>query len=224
MLKTIFTTLAVAGAATTGANASVFDFNDPSLQDTLVSSVTTSDGSITADLTVFANINRSNRDNDGDGFADVNSALIFDAANGVDADPDLQFADAGGVLVIAENDLSGSRDLPDDNSNGGSITFDFVQAVTLESFSVFDDATITVVTADATFVADVPGDGESDSFLIGDDRFAGVTSLTFDFGTASGAIDDIVVSLTAVPLPAGLPLMLVGLGALGIARSRKKAA
>lgn len=223
MLKTIFTTLAFVGAASV-AQASTFDFDDPALQDTLVTSVTTSDGLITADLTVVANINRQNPDRDHDGFADVNAALIFNAAAGADGDPDLQFPDAGGVLVIAENDLSGGQ-LPDDNQNGGTITFDFVQAVNLDGFTIYDDATITV-TADngATFSASVGTDGASDSFLIGDDRFAGITSLTFDFNGESGAIDDLLVSLTQIPVPAGMPLLLAGLGAFGIAARRKKAA
>jgi len=54
---TMIATMAAVGTAGAGV-ASTFDFNDPALQDMLVSSVTTSDGAITADLSVRANRNR----------------------------------------------------------------------------------------------------------------------------------------------------------------------
>ncbi len=55
-------------------------------------------------------------------------------------------------------------------------------------------------------------------------NWTGVTTINFE-STGNGSVRigviDGVVQMTAVPLPAGLPLMLVGLGALGIAKRRK---
>lgn len=213
MLKTTLSVMALMGAAT-AAQASVFDFNDAAIQDTLVSSVTTSDGLITADLTVSGGINQ---------------ALVFDAdgpfvpTNGATGDPDLRGNPAaGGILVVAENDPAVTG-VPDDNATGGSITFDFVQAINLEGFTIYDDARVTVVSGGATFTEEVTQNGGFGSFLIGDDRFSNVSSLTFDFNGDSGGIDDILVSLAEVPLPAGAPLLMAGLGAFAIARRRKAA-
>lgn len=218
---TMIATMAAVGTAGAGV-ASTFDFNDPALQDMLVSSVTTSDGAITADLSVRANRNHFNRD--------LDAALIFDTENGADGDSDLQsgfvrdggsdVVFTGGVLAIAENDLSYGQ-LPDDNANGGTITFSFLQAVNFTGFSIFDDATISV-SADngATFGASVGTDGGFNDFLIGDERFFNVTALTFDFGHESGAIDNLEIS--AVPLPAGLPLLVAGLGAFGLLGRRRR--
>jgi hypothetical protein len=224
-MKNLLTTTLLSVGLAGGASASTFDFNDAALQDTLVDQVTTSDGAITATLDVSANRNSSNR-----GANRVHEALIFDTENGADGDADLQsgfrrdggsdFSFAGGVLAISENDLS-AGDLPDDNANGGSITFNFLQAVNFTGFSIYDDASITV-TADngASFSAGVHADAAFNDFLIGDERFFNVSSLTFDFGYDSGAIDNLEIS--AVPLPAGLPLLLAGLGALGIAGRRRR--
>jgi len=51
----------------------------------------------------------------------------------------------------------------------------------------------------------------------------GVTSLTFDFGRASGAIDNISFSVPAIPVPASLPMLLSGLIGLGAISRRRKA-
>ncbi len=224
-MKTLLTTTLLSVGLAGGALASTFDFNDAALQDTLVDRVTTSDGAITATLDVFANRNYFNRDANR-----VHEALIFDTENGADGDPDLQsgfvrdggsdVSFAGGVLAISENDL-GAGDLPDDNANGGTITFNFLQAINFTGFSIYDDASITVTANNgASFSAGVEDDGAFNDFAIGDERFFNVTSLTFDFGNHSGAIDDLQVS--AVPLPAGLPLLLAGLGAFGIAGRRRR--
>lgn len=203
-----------------GAQASVIDFDDIALQDTLVDFVSSSDGLVMASLEVTANRNSSN--------SGVDRALIFDTENTVDGDPDLQSSflsddgtrrsNAGGVLVIAENDLSMGQ-LPDDNQNGGSIVFNFDTMVNFTGFSIYDDALITVTSDNgASFFAQVDGNHRFNDFLIGDDRFAGSQMLTFDFNGHSGAIDNLQVS--AVPLPAGLLLLLSALGGLGFARRR----
>ena len=219
MFKCVVASL-LASSVAFGAHASVFTFDDFALQDTLVDQVTTSDGQITATLEVSANRNNQN--------SDVDRALIFDTQNGVDGDSDLQSgflsddgtrtSDAGGVLVIAENDLSNGQ-LPDDNQNGGVIVFMFDTLVTFTGFSIYDDASITVTSDNgATFSAEVDGNHRFDDFLIGDDRFAGSKILTFNFNGHSGAIDNLAVS--AVPLPAGLVLLLGALGGLGMLRRR----
>lgn len=224
-MKTLLTTTLLSVGLAGGAFASTFDFNDAALQDTLVDRVTTSDGAITATLDVFANRNYTNR-----GANRVHEALIFDTENGADRDSDLQspftrdggtdVSFAGGVLAISENDLS-AGDLPDDNGNGGTITFNFLQAINFSGFSIYDDASITVTANNgASYSAGVATDGAFNDFAIGDERFFNITSLTFDFGRDSGAIDNLQVS--AVPLPAGLPLLLAGLGAFGIAGRRRR--
>ncbi len=219
MFKLISTTV-VAACLTFGAHASVFSFDDSALQDTLVDSVSSDDGTISAKLKVEANRNRHN--------SNVDQALIFDTENGVDGDPDLQStflsddgrrkSNAGGVLVISENDLLNGQ-LPDDNQNGGKIIFTFDQLITFNGFSIYDDAFVTVTSdTGATFDARVRNDGRFDDFSVGDDRFAGSRQLTFDFNGHSGAIDNLQIS--AVPLPAGVAFLLSGIAGLGLLRRR----
>ena len=60
--------------------------------------------------------------------------------------------------------------------------------------------------------------------ILSDDAFSSLTFTSNNTGTFTDddiRIDD--VTFSAVPVPAALPLMLVGLGALGIARARRKA-
>jgi hypothetical protein len=150
-------------------------------------------------------------------------AMIFDSRvlSGEDADlvaPFYKRFDANGIpntirgvshpknlLIISED---GDQSDPDDNADGGTITFVFDQLVDFASFRVFDDVDNFVV--------------RSDKWAKVNTGFIGVKSLTFDFGSASGAIDNLKLTPSIVPVPAALPLLLAGVGALGFAGRRKR--
>lgn len=91
-------------------------------------------------------------------------------------------------------------------------------------FDVLDDVTNFSVTSDTGESIGPFSLNYNNQFLSFTDlSWEGVTSLTFDFGNASGAIDNISFQVAAVPLPATLPLLLVGFGAFGFAARRKTA-
>ena len=177
---------------------------------------------------------------------DNNAAVIFDTNNptGNDDDQGAPFDPAdgmggqlspGNVLVISEdargitcNGVTCSE--PDDEGEGGTIAFNFAEVVTFQGFDVFDvsdggvsfsvdlfdinDMLITSILAPSGI-----GDNEFLSFI--DLNIAGVIRAVFNFG-GSGAIDNIAFETSEVPLPAALPLMLMGLGGLGFASRRRK--
>ncbi|MEM7710273.1 MAG: VPLPA-CTERM sorting domain-containing protein [Pseudomonadota bacterium] len=220
MRFTLLASAVTAAALSTSAQAATIDFNAPDIQGMVVTSVSSTDGTITAALTA-------------DGGAD--QALVFDTTQENTEDRDLEdpfrpAADSnaaavvspGGVLIIQET-LNGA---PDDNQTGGSIAFAFNRSVNFTGFKIFDGAEITVSssTFQQTFAVPEPNSEEDrvfDTFSTAG-LFDNVRDLTFTFA-GSGAIDDIQVS--AVPVPASLPLLLAGLGGLGwAARRRRKAA
>ncbi|MBM7069139.1 VPLPA-CTERM sorting domain-containing protein [Actibacterium sp. 188UL27-1] len=172
----------------------------------------------------------------------VNQAMVFDSNNFTGGDDDLEapFYDSftgsthngtptvgaatlnpGKILIVSED---GDASDPDDNGTGGKITFNFDQAIRFTGFDVLDDVTNFKVTSDT-------GESISGLSLDYDNQFqsfsglgwAGVTSLTFDFGAASGAIDNISFEVSAVPLPASLPLLLAGFAAVGFVSRRQRA-
>jgi hypothetical protein len=135
------------------------------------------------------------------------------------ADRDASFR-PGKVLIIQDSDGSA---IPDNSRRGGVMAFVFDQMVTFSGFTIVDDATISV-TADGGAI-------DIGTFSValkeGYDIFCfaavgGITSLRFDYNGDSGAIDNIMVS--AVPVLAGLPLMLAGLGAFAALKRRRKTA
>ncbi len=62
-------------------------------------------------------------------------AMIFDTANPTGGDTDLASNALGGVLIISED---GDSSDPDDNASGGSIFFDFDDAVTIKGITFKD--------------------------------------------------------------------------------------
>ena len=215
-MKTLLVTATALMLSGTFAQASTIDFNTFGDGD-LVTSVASDDGTVTANVSAI-------------GGAD--EARAFDTTNMSSHDPDLEgpftndvdssiTSSPGNVLIIQESARLASG-TPDDNRSGGVITFNFDQLIDLSGFSIYDDATITI-TADtgATATRSVDTDGQFNTFAFAPTLFAGVSWLTFDFNGESGAIDDLLVEVSVVPVPASLPLLLAGLGGLIALRRRK---
>jgi hypothetical protein len=164
-------------------------------------------------------------------------AMIFDSRvlSGEDADlvaPFYKRFDANGIpntirgvshpknlLIISED---GDQSDPDDNADGGTITFVFDQLVDFASFRVFDDVDNFVVRSDKDHRSAPITLDYNNQWAKVNTGFIGVKSLTFDFGSASGAIDNLKLTPSIVPVPAALPLLLAGVGALGFAGRRKR--
>ncbi|WP_411891017.1 VPLPA-CTERM sorting domain-containing protein [Yoonia sp. SDW83-1] len=129
---------------------------------------------------------------------------------------------AGRALIIQENNIG-----PDDDGNGGIITFVFSQAITFLGFDFLDDETVRASdnNGNLTRVGRPTGSAfdnyHTSSGLL---NWANVTQLTFDFGRNSGAIDNLRYEVSQIPVPASLPLMLAALGGLGFMARRRKTA
>lgn len=174
-------------------------------------------------------------------------AIVFDSNNptGGDGDlgapltlvgPDEGFAADGNLLIVSEDgDLSD----PDD-AVGGTITFDFDEAVTFLGFNgvdFTDSGANLIVTlfgaAGEIFSFDFNaersasvGDNLFYSFfdgVFGADGVAGVTSVVIQL-TGSGAIDNFTFEPSAVPIPGALPLLLSGIAGLGFSMKKKRKA
>ncbi|WP_375230825.1 VPLPA-CTERM sorting domain-containing protein [Roseobacter sp. S98] len=169
-------------------------------------------------------------------------AVVFNTAPGTTStgnDPDLtsDFTNAeddndvrgfGNALIVQENATGG----PDDNGSGGTLTFSFLSEVALGELFLLDSE----VRTSATLFS---GDDVVLSFILNDDNesdtnntannneftlldFAGARGDTLEVVfSRSGAVGQIEVS--AVPVPAGLPLLVGGLGAFAWMRRRKQA-
>ena len=97
--------------------------------------------------------------------------------------------------------------------SAGIINFGFNDLTTGVSSSNVDDSInkIAYITNNGTYIDAATGNPYA--FLIGFN----------DSGSLDGDYDDYVVGVSAVPVPAALPLMASALGAFGIARRRNKA-
>ncbi len=216
-LKAMLAALALAGA--TGAQAAVLDFEGLS-NGALVDGFSFMDNGITVTATLSV-------------IGGANEARIFDTDLTGTADPDLEAPFLGGgalrpgnVLIIQEEAGVASA-IPDDNADGGVITFTFDRAVNFLGLSVLDDATLTI-SSDGSGLTRRPSitrDGAGRNFAFRDDIFGDLTRLTIDFNGASGAIDNLsFAAVPAVPLPAALPMLLAGLGGLAWLGRRRKSA
>jgi hypothetical protein len=132
--------------------------------------------------------------------------------------------DFGNILIIQERAHLASSNA-DDERSGGAITFIFDAAIDLLSLDYLDGERGAVVSTDnqilATLGQNVNGDNEFTSFdFSGQTAATSITEFRVDY-VGSGAIGAFDATLAAVPVPAALPLMLLGLGGLGALRRRK---
>lgn len=133
--------------------------------------------------------------------------------------------DFDNALIIQEN-VDDRGGIPDDEADGGSITFTFENAIDLISIIFLDGEEGFQVNSGGSSLGSL-GPGNS-----GDRQFAevmfganatNISEFTVNFG-GSGAIGSFDANLSAVPVPAALPMLLLGLGGLGALRRRRKAA
>ncbi len=220
VLKTTFTAIALS-LVTSAASAAVLDFEDFVAGDILTNlgnGITVSATGGSGDAMVFDSNNATGGDDDLEApFYDlmVDDPNSNKANKGVAAQGATAFA-PGNILIISED---GDSSDPDDNGSGGVITFKFAEVITFLGFDVFDDVTNFTVSSDLgdSVVANLAFDNQFQSFNAL--NWTGVSEITFDFGNASGAIDNL--RFTPVPLPASLPLMLVGMAGMGFAARRR---
>lgn len=131
----------------------------------------------------------------------------------------------GNALIIQERPNL-AEGIPDDERAGGSIQFRFDNAIDLTSIIYLDGEEGYDVTSGGTLLGSL-GSGISGDNLFAEVSFGtnatNITEFTVVFN-GSGAIGSFDANVSAVPIPAALPLMLLGLGGLGALRRRKKAA
>ncbi|MEM6564239.1 MAG: VPLPA-CTERM sorting domain-containing protein [Pseudomonadota bacterium] len=172
----------------------------------------------------------------------VAQAVVFDTAEDTDStdnDPDLETSftnaededdvrDFGNSLIVQENDSGG----PDDNGTGGTLIFEFMKLISLSSVYLLDaeeETTATLYrdgnivlsfTLDETNESDTNNNPNNNEFTFLDFGDARGDELVVTFAR-SGAVGELEASI--VPVPAGLPLLLGGIGAFAWVKRRKRA-
>ena len=132
----------------------------------------------------------------------------------------------GNALIIQERASVSAPSGPDDERRGGVIFFDFGTArIDLLSLFYLDGEEGFSVEANMSELDS--GDGTDDQFTLLDFSSKadakGISRFAVVFN-GSGAIGEIEVGLSAVPVPAGLPLLLTAFGAFAVLRRKRKAA
>ncbi len=80
----------------------------------------------------YANWNEADEDEDDDG----NDAMVFDTAHPTGGDWDLYSKTQGKAIILSED---GDSDDPDDNADGGTLTFEFDSVSSVQSLSLLDN-------------------------------------------------------------------------------------
>lgn len=135
-------------------------------------------------------------------------------------DDPLDIREFGNALIIQERS-SRATAIPDDEARGGTITFTFDRPIDLMSLVLLDGEEDVFVTTGARRVGNAASSGDNlfDTILF-DGSARRISEFTVNFG-GSGAIGEFE-AISAIPLPATLPLALAALAALGfIARRRR---
>lgn len=162
----------------------------------------------------------------------IGEAWVYDTTRSSGNDPDLTgpFTEVtsgnsyapGNVLIVQENRRGG----PDDAAGGGSLTFDFDDAVLLQSLNVFDindNSSITLFEVSGGTQTISLANSEETGLINHYEHLTfnnvAITGFTLDL-SASGAISDIEFS--AVPIPPAVWLFgsaLLGLAGVGYRRT-----
>ena len=220
------------------ASAAVIDFDSSNgvavINGQDIYSIMSADGSVTANVSTV--VNPSGNTTVARAYATVDGAGNPRGGRDPDIEPTYVVVDTLGPLVAPINNVLVVDETPDDRNNtgnevddnrsGGVITFDFTAMDVLFSGVTFIDDGSLIVSGSLdgnTVFSNTINNGNTENALqrLALGTSARVDQLTFDFGRNSGAIDNVLVS--AVPLPAGVALLMTGLAALGFARRRKSA-
>ncbi len=131
---------------------------------------------------------------------------------------------SGNVLILQSD--AGQFPAPNDDASGGDIIMTLVsgKAFKITSFSFVDDEeTFSLIDKDGTVLGTVGNgvNGGTDQQSVMSSLINPGDSFTLRFG-GSGGVDSLV--LAPVPVPAALPLMGAGLGALGLIGLRRRKA
>jgi CshA-type fibril repeat protein len=124
--------------------------------------------------------------------SDVDQAMVFDTNNPTGNDADLATDNLDNVLIISED---GDASDPDDNANGGTFTFEFDEAVTLQSVTFLDleqPAILSFFAEDGTLLSQltVPVNGDNGQSVV---DLLSTTAFRFEIAmTSSGGIDNLV--------------------------------
>lgn len=168
--------------------------------------------------------------------AQTGEARIFDTRATGTADDDLEgdftnvndagdVRDFGKALVIQER-VGVASAIPDDERRGGIVTFAFDNAVDILGLAYLDGERGAIVKADGIQIGDFGQNVSGDHMFVdldfsNNNNALGINTLTVQYN-GSGAIGGLDFQTAAVPLPAGLPLLLVGLGGLALLRRTHK--
>jgi hypothetical protein len=121
-----------------------------------------------------------------------------------------------GNVIILQRDENGGQPNPNDDANGGTITFELVSGPSfrITQVSVVDDGLFSLSTNldGQVSLLDLTADNETAIKSVTTSLLTIGDTFTLDYGNQSGGFDSIV--LAPVPLPAGVWLLLAGLGGL----------
>lgn len=178
----------------------------------------------------------------GNSASSPNLAVIFDTNNPSGGDGDLgsDFQPVGGgtgvnfgnALIVQESGMAPfGPDDPDDDGNGGTITFTFDSDALFGAFDLLDVSPGVIVSlfdAGGGLVDSITTTEDADSgnappnfFTTVDFGGTAARSFTVDFGDRSGGFGSFEV-ISAVPLPASLPMLAFGLVCAGAYARRKQ--